>query len=345
MEFLTTYPEVREYSFVKELTSGALNGSWKAVNKNNQNFYAIKSILKTSFQTPEQNAKFLNEIYILKQVNNKYIASLVDLIDDSNAYHVVTELPEGVCLREYIETNGPLSEKSVKDIIAKLFYIAYYTREQLGFKYCNINAENIYVDSNGTMTKYLLGSESSISSSANNPKIIPFLAPEFLSTQKFHPNSDTWCFGCITFFSLTTRIPFLGATPEATIKAILTSHETIPDTVSEPGKQFIERCLVKNPLMRLNLNDLYSVSFLENVPMETPQTSNERRFSGTYIEDKEKTAHLSALSQARRCSEAFASGDGPSAFAKKPMVKVSYKSGFSGLKRTAAKGKTETHLG
>lgn len=346
MDFLTTSPEIREYSFVKELTSGTLSGSWKAVNNNNKNFYAIKSIDKSQFQTPEQNAKFLNDIYILKQVNNKYIASLIDLIDESNAYHIVYELPEGCCLREYLENNGPMTEKTIKDLISHLYYITYYTREQLGFKFCNINAENIFVDENGQLTKYVLSSENSIKELSNNPKIIPFLAPEYLSTQKFHPNSDSWCFGCIVYLCLSTRLPFLGPVPEATIKSVLSNHESVPDTASEDAKNFIERCLVKNPLMRLAIVDMFSVNFMEGVTMELPPNANERRFSGSYVEDKNKGGHLTAVTTNRRGSESFSNDNGsPGTFGKKQMVRVSYKSGFSQLKRQNSKNKTETHLG
>ena len=285
MEFLTSFPEVGSYSYVSELKSGVLNGSWKAINKETQDFYAIKSISKTAFSCPEDHTKFTAEISSMRQANNRYIAAILDFIDQPSTYHVVMQLPEGESLRDHIQNHGPLSEKCVKEFVAKIQYVLVYLVNELGMKYSILNPDNVFVDDKGHLTCFILQDGHSILSPLIDVTDYCFLPPELLSRNVCHQNSNSWSLGAMVYYALTGKIPFFGTTKEEITQAILTSHIDVGDTLPEDQKLFITRTLVKNQLMRIPLNSIFSTQFMVGIPQELP-TANERRKSETAFTHK-----------------------------------------------------------
>lgn len=332
MEFLTSFPEVGSYSYVSTLTSGALRGSWKAVNKETQEFYAIKSIPKDSFTTAEQSARFSSEVGILRRANNRYIAALIDFIDDPKTYHLVTELPEGTSLRDYIEKNGPVSDKLVKELISKLQYVLLYVFNDLCLKYIILNPDVIFVDESGHLTRFILQDPDSIISPPCDYSCICFVPPEIISRKASHDNSNGWSIGVLAYYMLTGKIPFLGENMEETKKLILGSHVQYPETVPKDAKKFIYVALTKNPLMRLPVKSIFSTEFMRDVVPETPMHS-ERRKSAIPSETKSKYMSIKKVP-----SSLAMSPDGVT-HPKLSAVHLSYKSNIGIMKHSISKNK------
>ena len=278
MEFLTSFPEVGPYTYVSDLTSGVLKGAWKAYNKETKDFYAIKSISKTAFTCPEDHTKFVGEVTSLRQVNNRYIAAVLDFIDDPSTYHVVLQLPEGECLRDHIQNHGPVSDKIVKEIVARLQYVLLYLANDIGMKYSILNPDNIFVDDRGNLTSFVIQNEDPILSPTIDITDTCFLPPELISRNIRHKHSNSWSMGTIVYYALTGKIPFFGEKKETIVQSILTAHLNIPAAIPEDAKVFLQRTLTKNQLMRLPLDDIFSTQFMIGIASEAP-TANERRNS------------------------------------------------------------------
>jgi serine/threonine protein kinase len=322
----TSGKEVGPYSYVSTLKSGALRGSWKAINKETQEFYAIKSINKVSFTTSEQTARFSKEIGLLKRANNRYIAALIDFIDEPQTYHLVSELPEGCSLRDYIEKNGPMSDKLVKELLSKLQYVLIYISTELCLKYVIVNPDVIFVDENGNLDRFILQDEESILAPPSHFSCICFTPPELLSRQIKHVNSNSWSIGILTYYALTGKIPFLAENEEGTTKHILGSHLTYPDSFPDDTRKFIAAALTKNPLMRLPIKDIFSTEFMHGINPEVPLQAERRK---------------SAISRTNYMSlnKRPISGSPDDSHPKLSAVHLSYKSNIGAMKHSSSRNK------
>jgi serine/threonine protein kinase len=306
------------------LTSGVLRGSWKAINKETQESFAIKSIPKDSFTTAEQSTRFSAEVGLLRRVNNRYIAALIDFIDDPKTYHLVSELPDGISLRDFIEKNGPMSDALAKELLSKLQYVLMYVSTELCIKYLVLNPDVIFVDEGGHLTLFILQEADSILSPPTHYSCLCFAPPELLSRNIRHENSNSWSIGVLTYYILTGKIPFLGENKEETTKLILGSHVEYPESLPEDAKKFIMRALTKNQLMRMPVKDIFSTEFMRDVTPELPHQTEKRRSSIT-IENKPKPKQISL----KKGSSLSSSQDGEAPQIKLSTVHLSYKS--SGL--------------
>ena len=230
MEFLTTPPEVGPYSFICDLNSGVLKGAWTAINKETKDFTAIKSISKAAFTCPEDITKFVADVTAHRQINNRFIAAVLDLIDDPSTYHVVLQLPEGECLRDHIQKHGPLSDKLVKEMVSRLQYVLLYLANDIGIKYSILNPDNIFVDERGHFVSFVVQNEDPILCPIIDITDTCFLPPELITRNIRHKNSNSWSLGTIVYYALTGKIPFYAEKKES-IKALIKALES--DTVRD----------------------------------------------------------------------------------------------------------------
>lgn len=339
MNIYTSLPELGQYTFLSYINSGYLSGCWKALNKKTQETFCIRSIPKAAIESPELSAKFANHINMFKLIDNKYVASLIEIIEDDKAIHIVTELPDGQSLHDYIIKNGPMHEKYIIEMIARLFYIIQYLNDKFLINFMPMTYDNIFIDDSGHLTRYIYPFDDFLHE--NNKLIMSmFSPPEIISSRKSHPNSMAWCLASLTYYCLLAKLPFEGNTEEELGKSILTQHADIPTTISEEAQQFLNRAFVKNPLMRCSVIDLFVTDFLKGVNME-PSSYSERRSSAQIAQTKSFMSLRKMPSFTMSPSMDF---NDASSFSKKPAVKLSYKSNIVGMRRMS-KGQLKTPLG
>lgn len=322
MSYLTSLPELGDYTFIGSITTGILAGCWKAFNKKSQETFCIRSIPKAAISAADQYSKFSNQLTLLKQLDNKYIATFIELIEDAKTYHIVTELPEGMSLHDYITKNGPMPEKLVIEMIARLFYIIHYIMH-----YIPLNYDNVYIDGTGHLTRYIYPVDDFLSDQ-NNLGRLSFNPLEMISSKKPHINTMSWSMASVAYYAMNSKLPFSGSSEEEMTKSILSSRIEIPTSISPEAQIFFEKGFVKNPLMRSSVVDLFVTDFLKGAYLETSST-NERRCSAQIPQQKNFLPLKKLPSFSTTPSMDF---NDTSAFSKKAGVKLSYKSNIVAMK-------------
>src|SRR5439155_15078262 len=83
---------------------------------------------------------------------------------------------------------------------------------------------------------------------------VNYMSPEQARGKPLDKRSDIWAFGCVLYEMLTGRRAYKGETPSDTISAIL-EHEPdwtrLPATTPPGVRRLLQRCLEKNPQLRL----------------------------------------------------------------------------------------------
>ena len=95
-----------------------------------------------------------------------------------------------------------------------------------------------------------------------------YMAPEIIKRYSYDNKVDIWSAGIVIFIMLSGRPPFGGSTKEAIYKTIKTRPLEFPDRewamVSSEAKDFIERCLNKDPVQRATAAQLLAHPWMQN---------------------------------------------------------------------------------
>ena len=319
MEFLTTFPEVGNYSYVSSIQTGCLKGAWRVISKETQENFALQSIAKTSLISSEANARFNAQLFNIKQADNRYVSAFIELIEDSAAFHVITEIPDGISLKDHVIGNGPLSKEKVQELIGKILFIQAYLSTKLGMKYCEFNPYTIFVDESGSLTRYCIP----ISRSTTDPFLALFDPPEILIQNKVAPSSDMWSIGMIIYFCITGTLPFDCKTTAEVVKQVLNDKITFPSTLDPEIGLLLQKILVKNSFMRMTYQELSASEFLSTFSIEITEQRNERRSStNAILPPRMGRSHNQSVNLTRSNSEA-----------NKHLIHLSYKANISTAKR------------
>ena len=98
---------------------------------------------------------------------------------------------------------------------------------------------------------------------------LSFVAPEVLIRQPYNKQIDIWSMGIILFYMLSGLLPFDDENDdeEAIAKKTVFSELEFPDdpfnNYSSEVKDLIRRCLIKDPLQRLTVDDFLTHKWIK----------------------------------------------------------------------------------
>ena len=108
------------YSEIKKIGQGGFGSVFLYKNKVTNQEVAIKFIDLKKIITPGDVNRLFSEISILRGLKHPNIVNLIDVFDVDNRSCFVMEYCSGGELKEYVQNEGPLSEKEVYRIILQI---------------------------------------------------------------------------------------------------------------------------------------------------------------------------------------------------------------------------------
>eukprot|EP01016_Furgasonia_blochmanni_P026755 TRINITY_DN28339_c0_g1_i1.p1 TRINITY_DN28339_c0_g1~~TRINITY_DN28339_c0_g1_i1.p1 ORF type:complete len:241 (-),score=39.49 TRINITY_DN28339_c0_g1_i1:63-728(-) len=176
---------------------------------------------------------------------------------------------------------GALEEKTIKVYARQILKgLEYLHNNRVIHK--DIKGANILVDSNGTVKLADFGCsmqiDKTLSAEQYVPALkgsIPWMAPEVVKQSLTSRRSDIWSFGCTVVEMTSGKTPWSNYDFDNHLAAILKiglSDEIplLPTNISEELRDFILRCLRRDPTERWTASELLQHPFLR----ETPKSSN-----------------------------------------------------------------------
>mmetsp|Transcript_5995 Transcript_5995/g.10787 ORF Transcript_5995/g.10787 Transcript_5995/m.10787 type:complete len:346 (-) Transcript_5995:92-1129(-) len=245
----------------------------ECVNRSTGQRYAVKTINKND---PRVKLSYLRrELSLLQEMKHDNIVRLVDVFEDQNCLHLVTELAMGGDLfgkivqqekasRISANENAPrcFPEDEVASILRQLLTAVSYLQSQ-DIVHRDIKPENIVFDTTkedliiklvdfGLSRKHYQNSFEPYMSDILGSSY--YVAPEVLS-RKYNKSCDLWAVGVIGFLMFTGYPPFQGRTDNEVIENIRRSKLRFnPEhwkNVSKEAKDFIRKLLKTNPKKRM----------------------------------------------------------------------------------------------
>jgi serine/threonine protein kinase len=232
--------------------------------------YAVKSIRKGD--PAVMHGGLEREISLLREMNHKSIVQLVDVIEDTEYVHLVTELCSGGELFDKIvekasnyDNGAPcFTENEAASILHQILTAVSYMHSH-GIAHRDLKPENILFQSEaegapikiidfGLARKHYAGFEPPMNTLLGTPY---YIAPEVLS--KCYDNKcDIWSVGVIAYILLCGYPPFNGKDNAEVHDAVLRGRYHFPSSdwsgTSRGARDFVRRLLQKDPRTRMSID-------------------------------------------------------------------------------------------
>ena len=207
--FVENEKQVGEYHKGKILGEGqyaTVTTCWKAGAE--QKELALKCIKKEKITTVASLKRVSNEISTLKQLNSKFVVSVIDSIHTTSVLYIVTEKGGADLFEFFDEHPDGVPEQWAVDIIGNILKAVSYCHNK-GFCHRDLKPENILLSFDpDTKTCVDLKLCDFGLSSTFKPGVLltefcgspGFFAPEMITSGSYYGDKvDVWSIGCIAF--------------------------------------------------------------------------------------------------------------------------------------------------
>ena len=262
------------YDIQNKIGEGKYATVYKGVYKISERIAAIKVLEKENLSSNELNM-IQNEIDILKICQHPNIVKLYDVIEDDEKMHIIMELIEGPDLfchleKKNFDINELEANKIVHQLSSALFYLNIF-----GIVHRDIKPENILLTSKSQnydikLIDFGLGIILGPKEKSEQPfGTVSYVSPEVLCGNEYDKSVDIWCVGILSYLLLVGRLPFDNPDDDENEIARQTINDPPPFTeekwnkVSIEAKDFVNKCLQKDPLVRININEILEHDWLK----------------------------------------------------------------------------------
>ncbi|MBY8912239.1 Stk1 family PASTA domain-containing Ser/Thr kinase [Bacillus sp. YC2] len=158
--------------------------------------------------------RFRREAQSASSLDHPNIVSIYDIGEEGDIYYIVMEYVEGMTLKEYITTHGPLHPKEALSIMEQIVSaIAHAHQNHIVHR--DIKPHNILIDHMGHIKVTDFGIATALSSTTithTNSVLgsVHYLSPEQARGGLATKKSDIYALGIVLFELLTGKIPFDG---------------------------------------------------------------------------------------------------------------------------------------
>ncbi|MEO3859815.1 serine/threonine-protein kinase [Acrocarpospora sp. B8E8] len=248
------------YRLVRELGRGGMGAVWQAHDEVLGRDVALKRVLLPDHadrQEREQGARrILREARAAARLRHPSVIRIHDVVEDRQGPWIVMELLAAESLQQRITRTGPLPERQVARIAARLLD-ALRAAHAAGVVHRDIKPGNILL---GEEDEVLL-TDFGIAHPAGDPAITTsgvivgspaYLPPERLRGDSGDTAGDLWSLGATLFAAVEGQPPYNRAEPAAVLAAILT-HDPDPMRHANLLRPLIQGLLRRDRRQRLSI--------------------------------------------------------------------------------------------
>ncbi|MEO7135708.1 MAG: protein kinase [Vicinamibacterales bacterium] len=252
---------VGRFEILEFLGAGGTNEVYRARDSRLGRTVALKFV--TDPADREAGSRLLAEAQHVSILNHPNICGVHEAENDDELPFIVLELVEGPTLSDLLNERRPSTREVVqwaKEIAAALDHA-----HRRGVIHRDLKSANVAVSPDGgvkvldfglsrrlTGTDWLAQSPAAILTNASVAGTLTHIAPEVLKGAPLDHRVDLWAFGVMLYQMTTGLLPFKRATAFETANAILEeAPDPLPATVPSDLRRLIERCLAKDPALRL----------------------------------------------------------------------------------------------
>ena len=225
-------------------------------------FAAVKSSMIEHSSTLQKEDRVLQRLSGCPEIVHCYGNELC-IENGRRVYNLLLEYAPGGSLFDMIQSyGGCIPEQKVK-IYTRMILKGLCSMHHKGYVHCDLKPENILVFVNDHGVKQLkiadfgLAKEPGKEEETNRFRFrgTPlYMSPESFVLGKVEAGLDIWSLGCIVMVMICGKLPWSDLKGDGFVRWLALSNEEpelyLPQNLSEQGKDFLRKCLVRDPKKR-----------------------------------------------------------------------------------------------
>ena len=230
-------PRLNRYDIIEEIGSGGMSVVYRARDSQLSREVAVKVLHAFLAKQADAKKRFHREAVAVAKLHHRGILEIFDYSGpDAEDSYIVTELIDGVTLRDFVERINGLDHPELAALIVAEIGEALDHAHDKGVIHRDIKPENVMVTRDGRVKLMDFG----IAQVRDGPRVTAtgallgspaHMAPEVIDGHRPDARADVFSLGTILYWLATGRLPFDAPNPSALFKRILSGEYDDPQMV------------------------------------------------------------------------------------------------------------------
>ncbi len=259
------------YEIREPLGSGGMGDVYRAHDTSLNRDVAIKVLPEDLADDPDRLARLKREAHLLAALNHPNVATIFGFEESDGTRFLVMELVKGESLEQRL-AGGALPVDEALGIFRQIAEALEAAHDE-GIIHRDLKPANVVITPEGRAKVLDFGLAKTVERAdadtgmSQSPTITiagteagvilgtaPYMSPEQVRGKRLDKRADIWAFGCVLYETLTGSRAFNRETIADTLAAILEfdpDWDLLPNATPVSVRSLLQRCLQKNPKLRL----------------------------------------------------------------------------------------------
>lgn len=223
----TNAKRISHYEILEQLGSGGMSIVFRARDSRSGEMVALKVLHPLLANRPDGQKRLAREAQVISQLDHPCIVRIRDYgHENSSEVFIVTELVDGVTLKEFGEKNSVWETPEVGALITRQIALALNYAHERQVIHRDIKPENIMISRDGSIKIMDFGiarlrDEGSLTMTGAMIGSPAHMAPELIEGKPSDPRSDIFSLSTLLYWLMAGVLPFDGTNPHTLLRNII----------------------------------------------------------------------------------------------------------------------------
>ena len=207
----------RRYRIVRIIGVGGMAVVFEAVDTVMKRTVAVKMLKEEIAGDAQAVKRFINASRAVSMLSHPNIVSIYDVSVRDDLKYIVMERVDGITLKNYMNSRGPLPPKEIMNYTAQILRALDHAHSK-GIIHRDIKPQNIMLLKNGKIKVADFGiaklpNAETVTMTDKAIGTVYYISPEQASGKKIDPRSDIYSLGVVMYEMATGKLPFVADSP------------------------------------------------------------------------------------------------------------------------------------